>query len=187
MEERTVLSRDTASLKVQIAAVKKELSAAKRSWSAAYSRSMSGYRRRRPVPGENRLRSSRFDQACELQKQAEEELRYLYRARAIAMSPFEIYVQILVVPIAEPSRANRYLIVDIEPRGWSGYCYRVQELTKKGTLWERRFGGWVHPNSMIRIELCTLPLAPDVVSFCEYARQNEERERDTRIGRPKPG
>lgn len=148
---------------------------------------MSNYRRRRPVPGENRLRSSRFDQACELQKQEEEELRYLYRARAIAMSPFEIYVQILVVPIAEPSRANRYLIVDIEPRGRSEYCYRVQELTKKGKLWERRCSGWVHPNSMIRIEPCTLPLAPDVVSFCEYARQNEERERDTRIGRPKPG
>jgi hypothetical protein len=101
-------------------------------------------RDRRDCPFEVSLKSRQLDATREAVALAEACLTELRRQEAMFYAPFKPGDRV-VVEYADKGTLQThgpYLVTDVEPWKKTGYCYRVVELTRAGTIHKRR---WPHP------------------------------------------
>ena len=123
--------------------------------------------RRRYTPVEATLRNMGIEHARELKLLAVAALGELRRLKAISDALYKPGEQILVTCILPDynSHPERYLVYDVEPRSRGKYIYRAKRITKRGAFNLRQVNDCICPSRNIRIELCDLPLAPNVTNW----------------------
>lgn len=131
--------------------------------------------RRSYTPLEATLRDKGIEQTRELKVLAEAALKELRRLKAISDALYKPGEQVLItclLPNYNPP-PERYLIYDAEPGSRGKYIYKARRLTKRGEFNRRQVNDLICPSRLIRIELCDLPLSPDVTNWRNHWLESE--------------
>lgn len=132
------------------------------------------WRKRRVSPYVESLRWRRLSAAHELHEAAEECLKQLKRARALAIAEFApgdvVQVTIQRVP-PRPARPERFVIVDVLPsKRLDDYHYEVWQLTTSGRLFQRGTT-WLSRSRAVTIERFEGSLPSETLETCDRFRR----------------
>ena len=155
-----------------------------RSLSATQSRAYRDFfkctRRHLRVPFVMTLRLKQIDQAKELKELAIAAQYELMRQKAIAAATFKPGDQLFLMnllPMYKGS-AKRFIVVDVEPRRRSKYCYLTYAITKDGHIFRNWRIETISPISNIQLEPCLLPLSADAMRWCNQVREEGKTRKE---------